>query len=369
VAETSYVFGDILTGEKIAEIRLTSVSFKMSLSTGEFRATMNLDQTGKSNDELISATIPGRCFCVVERDGIVVGDYIMWTRTYQSQAKVVQLYGVPWKNYPERRIRDTDFHGTSDQRNLFLQLYGEMQSATNSIRVELPGSFPDTLVEKTLDVTGTDYKTYRQIMDSIADTDDGFDWTVRTNRVGGAYTRTLDIGFPTLGQAPGPTNVTFEYIDMGPDNNGGNVTNYWVNDTMAPAGTDFYGIGAGDGATMLVANVSHTDLYASGFPRWDTSASLKDINDPVILAALSSRLAQQAKAPQSVYTVEVKAGGDAGVEFGSYNFGDYCNLVIQDARHADGLNKSSRILGWEYYPQEDSNVEYARITLDSEDAE
>lgn len=363
MAEVTYIFGDVLTGEIIEEIRLTSVSFKHNLDGGEFRATFHLDQTGKDNDTLLAATTPGRCYVVVERDGEVIGDFLVWTRTYQSQAKVMQLYGVPYKEYTESRIMTANYTATNvEQRNIFLDIYTLMQSYSNSIKVDLPSTYP-VVVPKTLKVLGSEYKTYRQVLDNIADATDGFDWVVRTQREGNFYRRWLEIGYPQLGSLSTDGDPVFEYIHT-TDGSGGNITNYWCNDSMGSAATTFFGIGSGEGTAMLVSTFVHTNLLSSGFPRYDATFDRKDVSNQTILNGLTVQYATLQKAPTSVITAEVK--GNTDPTFGAYGIGDSCRLVIQDARFPLFFSKTTRILGWEYYPPEDSNIEMVRLIFEGD---
>lgn len=367
MAEITYIFGDVLTGNIVEEIRLTSVSLKDSLDGGEFRATFYLDQTGKTNSDLLGATVPGKNFVVVERDGQIVGDYLIWTRTYQSQAKVFQLFGVPIKDYTECRLVTSNYSATNiDQRNIFLDLYGLMQAPQGSIRVNLPQRF-DHVVPKSLTISGSEYKTYRQVLDSIADAADGFDWLIRTTRQGNKYVRTLEIGYPQIGAFSRAGMPVFEYISPSEDSimGGGNVINYWANDSMASAGTNFYGIGSGEGSSMLVSNINFTDMVAKGYPRYDVTLDRKDVTNLSVLTSLTFQYAQIHKAPMSTITAEIMADGDP--EFGGYGLGDTCRIIIQDPRYPEGFSKETRILGWEYYPPEDSNIEMVRLQLEGDD--
>lgn len=369
MAEVSYIFGDALTGEILQEIRCSGVSLKKTLDGGEFRASFSLDQTGKDNDTLTSATIPGRCYCIVERDGVVVGDFILWTRTYQSQAKSMQLYGIPWKVYTETRKLTVDYSAVDlDRRNIIIDLYQLMQADPNSLQVVLPGDFTPSGLEvaslASIEVLGSELKTFREVIDTVADTTDGCDWLVRTSRVQNTYTRTLEIGHPFIGALDEPGNVTFEYMS-GTDGPGGNVSNYWVNDSMATAGTHIFGVGAGEGSSMLIAEIAYTDLLESGFPRFDTDYSRKDLTDASLLMDVTSQEGLNRRPPRSILTLEVKA--EAEPVFGSYDVGDACRVIITDPRFPDGFQKDTRILSIEYYPPEDSNVEFARLTFEGED--
>lgn len=367
VAENSYIFGDLLTGQIIEEIRLQSVSFKHTFDSGEFRGTFYLDQSGKDNSVLLAATTPGRTYVVVERDGHVIGDFIVWNRTYQSQAKVFQIYGIPFKDYTESRLVDSDYAAyDKDQRQILVDLYALMQSDPNSIRVELPSPFSTTSVLKTVEVWADEKKTFRQVMDSLADAEDGFDWLIRTERnaEGTIYRRFLDIGYPQLGAAPNGAEPTFSYHDD-VNGSGGNIINYWCNDSMGSAATNFYGVGAGDGGNMVTSDYIHTDLLANGFPRYDATVDYKDIDDESMLTKLVQRQANLLKAPFSLLTVEVKA--DLDPAFGTYNLGDACVIQIRDPRFPDTLTRATRIFGWEYYPPDDENVEYVRLTFEGEE--
>lgn len=363
MAEMSYIFGDATTGLIIEEIRLQGVSFKNSFDGGEFRAAFYLDQSGKDNDTLISATEPGRTFVVVERDGVVLGDYIVWTRTYQSQAKVMQIYGIPYKDYVNTRLVDVDItYYDVEQLALLINLYQAMQADPNSIKVQLPSaaSVPSTVL-KTVEVWADDLKTYGSVIDSIANATDGFDWDIQTSRTadGKGYLRQLIYGYPHLGAAADAGDPVFSYIDT-PNGQGGNILNYWCNDSMGSAATNFFGIGADD----LTSKYVHTDLLNSGFPRYDAIIERTDVTDQ---GNLNTSVAQQAnllKAPLSVLTAEVHAEADP--EFGTYSKGDACKIEIIDARFPNGLTRNTRIYGWEYYPPDDENVEYVRLTFEGE---
>src|SRR5690349_24055288 len=138
-----YVFVDALSGTVLEEIPLQSVRFTQTLNGGELNATFGLDLSGYSNDQLVSSTIPGRTLLVVETDSVVLWGGLVWTRTYQSQAKSVQLYAKTLDQYPTKRLVDYSrtFVGV-DPRNIMRQLYTDMQTDPYSIIVDIPSAFP-----------------------------------------------------------------------------------------------------------------------------------------------------------------------------------------------------------------------------------
>jgi hypothetical protein len=360
MAEVAYVFGDLLTGAVIEEIPLQGVSMTRAFGAGELRGSFQLDQTGKDNRDLLAATEGGRCFVVCERNGTPVWGGTVWTRTYQSQAKIFQLYCRAFEHYPEERFilgtaEPVIEYTNIEQRNIFRNLWIHLQATANTPQVTLPASFPDAVL-KSLTVRSYEFKTYRRVMDSVANGFDGFDWTIDTARVDGAYTKTLRVGYPTLGSV---LPLDFDYP--------GQILNYWQNDSMSERGTHIYGLGSGEGSTMLSQEVIHTDLLSTGFPRYDVDVSLKDINDATTLTSLAMQAAINRKAGVPIFTVEVK--GDQEPEFGSYGLGDAVRLNFVDPRHINHIDQifTTRILGWEYYPASDEHVEFARLTFEGED--
>lgn len=354
----TYVFGDILTGEVIQEISCSGVSMSRGFGQGELRASFSLDQSGKDNRDLLAATQEGRCYVIAERNKTPIWGGIVWSRTYQSQAKVFELYCRAFEHYPEYRfVRSNLTYTAQEQRNIFRDLWVQMTADANSLKVDIPSTFT-TAVTKSLTVNNFEFKTYREVMDSVANGGpvDGFDWTIDVNKVGGVYTKTLRIGYPTLGAVE---PVIFDYA--------GQVLNYWQNGTMAKHGTNIYGLGAGEGSTMLSQEVIHADLLSGGFPRYDVGVSFKDINSATLLTSLSVQAADVRKAGRPIMTVEIR--GTLDPEFGSYGLGDAVQIHFRDPRHPDPADRifSSRILGWEYYPPSDNYVEFARLVFEGED--
>jgi hypothetical protein len=196
-------------------------------------------------------------------------------------------------------------------------------------------------------------------MDELSDADDGFDWTVDVNRIDNAYIFTLRIGTPLIGNSNPENAITFDYP--------GSITNYWLNESMSGSGTHIYGIGTGEGSTMLSVEVIHDDLLTSNFPRYDVDVSMKAVTDINVLVPLTLTAASLRRALQPVLTVETKA--DKHPEFMSYSLGDLCNVTLQDPKHPDPATQvvSKRLVGWEYYPSSNDSVETSRLAFDGDD--
>ena len=352
----TYVFGDALSGRIIAEIPLYGVSVVEKFGGGELRGTFQYDMTNRNNDVLDAATIPGRCFVVAERDTIPIFAGYVQTRTYQSQAKSAQLFARGFASYPERRLVRADInYVNTDQMTIFRDLWVLMQADPDSIRVDIFSAFL-TGINVDLTLQATEFKTYGQIFEQIADGDTGFDWRIDTTKAEGVYIHSLRVGYPTLGSTD-PTRITFEYP--------GNILNYWKNETMSDAGTYVFTAGAGEGSGMLIASVGHFDLLNNGFPRFDVAISRKDITSLSLLNALGRQEGAKHKAPLPTFTLEVKADRDP--VFGSYTLGDACQITIKDPKHPEGFQKNARLVGWDYRPPSSDGTEEARLMFEGDD--
>lgn len=360
MANVRYIFGDLRSGLVTNEISLQGVTINSKLNAvGNMGATMVLDQSGQSNEDLINATIPGKSFVVVERDDVPIWDGIVWTRTYQAQSKTVQLSMRTREGYLENVLVDSDIAYTGmEQRNIMVNLFNLLQSDPNrNLGITVPpATYPDAVL-RTMSVLATEYKTFFSVISSIADGDVGFDWTIETQRVGDSYLRSLRIGYPYLGATEAGA-LTFDYP--------GSITNYYETEGMSDAGTRVYLLGAGEGSGMVTAIGDNTEMYTNGWLRYDETYSRKDITEIEQAQDLVNQQKLLRKPPMATLKVFVKA--DLEPVFGSYGLGDTATISIRDARHpAPGITFVSRIIAFDYRPPSDDNIESAELIFQGDE--
>lgn len=352
-----YLFGDLSTREIIAELPVYSVSMDFKLNDwGIFRGTLRLDSTGIENADIAAATIPGRCFLVVERGDTPIWDGIVWTSVYDSQSKTLNITARSYESYADRQLIGNFSRTDIEQRNIFRDLWTDLQSTDiRNLSINVPGAFT-SVVPRTLNVLSTEYKTYYQIMSSIADGNDGFDWTITTIKQNNKYERWLRIGYPFLGSTD-VAGLSFDYP--------GNITNYWKTSGMSSAGTHLFLLGAGEGSDMIVGTAIQNDLLATGFKRYDLVMSRKDIDVQSQINSVANRMGTVRRPPVSVIKVFLKANLDP--VFGSYGLGDTATVSIIDPRHPDGFTTSARIVAMTYRPQSDETVEQAELVFEGDE--
>jgi hypothetical protein len=352
-----YLFGDLSTREIIAELPLTSVSMNKKLNEfGVFRGTIYLDSSGISNYDVAAATMPGRNFIVVERGDTPIWEGIVWTSSYESQGKSLNLTARTYEAFADKQIMGDFERIATEQRNIFRDLWMELQTPTErNLSINIPTTFAD-MVLRTVTVYGNEYKTYLQVMNSIADGADGFDWTIDTIKQNNQYYRYLKIGYPVLG-ATDVAGLSFDYP--------GNITNYYKTSGVSSAATHLFLLGAGEGSGMVVGTAVQEDLIETGFKRYDVVLARKDVDSQGRIDSLAAQLGAIRRIPVSVIKVFVKA--DQEPVFGSYALGDAATLSIIDPRHPDGFTSNARIVAWEYRPQSDETVESAELIFEGDD--
>ena len=361
MATARYLFGDLASGDVIAEVPLTSVSMERQLNDWSvMRMTTRLDDSGMTNQDIVDATTPGKSFVVCELDDTPIWDGIVWTRVYDSLGKDMNLTARTYEAYAERNFVDVDLGWSQiEQRNIMIDLWNFLQQTSErNIGITTPSSYFDTVVPRDLTIMASEYKNFFDAMSSIADGDNGFDWTITTTRDAntGEYIRTLRIGYPVLGTTDA-AGLAFDYP--------GQILNYWRTDGMSNAGTHLTVLGSGEGDAMIRAQSIQSDMITNGFKRYDLTISRKDISDPALATALAVQLGTQRRPPLS--TIKVMLKGNLEPVFGSYGLGDSATLSIMDARHPEGLQITSRIVAWSYRPESDDSIEEAQLVFVGDD--
>jgi len=381
--EYRFLFGNWQTARVDIEIPLYGVYIVGKLNDiGYMQGSFQLDQvskSGKTNAELIDATTPFRNFIVVLRDGIPVWGGYITSRTYQAQSKSLQIYAKAYEGYFDERIipknelgttglnfnnEDQGFilyFGTASYRfdethaGPLFPLFFEPEDANvpfeDPIIPDFPTSGPITGVIKSIFLDRRDYKTYRQFVDEIANSDDGFDWRIVPRLVTGqsdiqGSTASIPgppyeplpaievhkfvlFGYPTLSAGLSGDSTIFEFP--------GNILNYYRTDNLAGSGTNILGIGAGQGLDMIVSEIINLDLVEvrGGFFPKDVVIPLKHIDDQGLLDSRTAQENTRRKPPKITYKVDVRP--DLTPEFGTYDLGSAAILIIRDAMHPSGI--------------------------------
>lgn len=351
----------LVSNTQITELPLTAVTYGRVLNgAGALSASLRLPEPTDIEARLlatdyIAGTNPARAVIYVERDGVLIDGYIVWTRSYDSDSRTLTLVGAGlWSYFRRRRIR-YDYSTTGDQLThaqllvWLTQLYagGDIGVA---IGTETSG------VSRTYAWTAQQAKKVAEAVEDIADNYPGFDFSIDVAYETEVPVRRFRCWYPRKGRTAAFTGHVFEL--------GRNITSLtWPEDASRTANT-IIGLGAGTGETMVTADAAEPSLFDDGYPLLEDDVSFKDVTDPATLARHAQSALEDVRVTAALPKLVIR--GDLDPELGSFTEGDDCRIRVQpqqDPRWPDGLEKYTRITAWEATVPDDGGAEEVTLTV------
>jgi hypothetical protein len=362
MAEFRYLFCDLLSNEIIFETPVYGVSYGREINkAGDGTLSINLDRTDYQNQDVIDATIPGKSCVYFERDGSLLWGGIIWSRTYQAQAKVFSYTMQTFESFFYKLpITATQSFVSRDQRNILCELVQVAQQGDSTdIGVSMPVGYPFTGgINRTVNFYYYDEWTYGKAMDYMAEYDQGLDFTIdvyydSNNHPAKRLLVDNDLGAESLVNK----GLLFEYP--------GNIGNYYWPENASRSAVTVYGNGAGDGTNKIRTSYTTPGLIEAGYPNLGEIYSNTDVS---LYATLVAQVGQQAallKPPITVPTIQIDP--DKEPQLGSWAIGDTARIVIEDARFPEGKDTTMRILGYTASPPNSDGPEQCSLIVDGAD--
>jgi hypothetical protein len=372
-----YVFADLLTDVYIGELDLIVDRFDRRISeAGTFSASMPI--TNATEADKVAAIVPrhpddlttgpGRLICHVYRRGIIWGSYVIWSATVsesQRQGLQVQFQGATLESYLAHVEIRTDLTYTGqDQIAIARSLLTSMQ-AQSSANIGLTLQTGTSGVPRDHTYLNGEVATYGQRLKELADRDNGFEWLIHTEDVGGVRTRTWQWGYPRLG------DISSDHLWAQP----GEVV-AWQEDISALSGATSWRA-RGDSINTDVAATSTpllstprnaTDHLVAGWPRLDRTVDYSSVKDVDTLEAYAIRWAAQRSGALRVHQATIRLDGD---EFTPANLGDFARLMLindwwpRQEGYAS-FSKSWRVIGIGVNPPDRNGQETASLVFEEE---
>ncbi|MDN3356090.1 hypothetical protein [Actinomadura sp. DC4] len=373
MATYTYLAADLATGNVLAELPLSGVTFSRALNdAGTISGQVRLGDRRINALDAIRATEPARTCIYVARDGVLVGDYIIWTTTYDSSTQVLQIAGAdPLSYFDHRKILPTlppllDYQTIARQRLVFSladqlaiarSLVTTAQAHTGgSIGVTVDASVVSTT---TRDITynGYELKSVADGLRDLAALEQGPDFYFDVTYIAGAPTRRLILGNPHLGVTDPGDNV-FEY--------GGNLIKFTEPRDGSQMVTRMLAVGDGTDADTPIAISEDTALYSDGWRLLEDNTSYSGTITPADLQghANADRMARSSPIVLPALTVT----GDGPPAVGEYLPGDAIRRVIP--RNADpyfpaGSDRTLRLISFEVHPPSGNALETVDLVVSS----
>lgn len=364
----TYVFKAVSfrTGAVVADLPLTAVSGQVHVDGG--RLTADLPLAGRELDECreyLNATTPDLFTILAVRDGVIMGEWMIWTRDRDNSKDPVKLGGVEVRSWFEhvavdgwvKRINADALTVAHDLAALALN----RPPGIDAMTVDAAGTSGNVIPEADYP-TGTNH--VGKIMDELGQSINGFDWWVDTQWDTTAATvkvkRTVRFGYPRRGR------VLQALIDLPRVTPGQSGVKFGLTEDGTKVATAVYMTGTGEGESQLVSRGLNSDLFAT-YPVMDRIESMSDYGQQKMLDAMTSAMAAASRSPELPTTVTLKANGDLGL--GSFQPGDVAPAKLEACENfPDGYTGAVRILGYTMAPPADGLTETVDVEITKDNA-
>lgn len=358
-----YLARNLVDGAVLTELPLRQVRYERKLltaGTGKFRGTLQLPElTDATNRALagiyMDATIRRKRTVVVERDGQVMGEWLIWHRATKGDPATITIRGEElWSYLHARLTRWAVSYTQADAGTISrAQLTQADDLPGGDIGIVVGSETTGQLVDVVLDANQT--AVIAEIIEDLATMHNGFDISLDTQYVQGVLTRTFRIHYPYLGGVA--DDLVFDragsVLKIDTDESGQGQAN-WIS-----------GRGDGHGDDQLYTTAQHPTELSAGFALFEADRSY-------IGAGLDNQTDLQAHADADVRALadsdiyRAVTRGDLDPLLGSYQPGDHCWLQSPaelDSRWPDGLRVERRIVAYEVEVPESGDQEIVALGL------
>jgi hypothetical protein len=350
---------DLRTKTRITELEVENLKYGHrlnSVGTIEGKVSLPARQDAESEAKWIAACgvindalDPGRRMLVVERDGVVVGDGIVWAVVYDNsdQSYTLSTVNSMWSIFRRRVMSARLTFNDVDQLTIAREIIDAAQAVLGGdLGIVHNSTLSNVLRDRTYE--SWELKNVAEAIEQLAGVINGFDFAIDCtwHPATDVLVPTLNLSYPRRGRSFQNTGHVFEV--------GTNVIDFnWPSDASAMA-TKVWGAGAGEGAAMLTSSdVAGTQLQpidagGAGYPLLEEVLINKDVRRRSTLDAQVSARLHARQNPIALPTFSVY--GDTDPILGSYITGDAARFRVpagEDPRFPAGLNTFRRIYGYD----------------------
>ena len=318
-----YYACDTLTGDLLAELPLTGVTFSLVVNdTGGFGATLPLS----AEPYLVQVTQPGRTSVYIERDGVLVYGGIIWGRQYDAAAGTLTLDGSDFLSYTDHLvISDNLNYGQVEQLAIFRSLvdYG-MHKGGSDLGLSYIGT-SSSGVKRDRTYAATDLSVLGDMLRQLSAVDSGFDFIFGVRWEGARPRRYVQLGYPSLGR---PLAQSLLYFDYNAD-----LSALTFAEDAASSASTIYAVGgvletAPAGTNPPTYTADAQPIRAGGMPRLESQLSFDDITQQATLNAHA--LGELAAIENPVLTMTIGFNNHTRNQppVGTFLPGDQCLVLI-----------------------------------------
>jgi hypothetical protein len=367
MATYSYLFCDLKTGIILGDMPMHGVTFdRLMNKPGNLNASCNLDNGWTENEDILQYTAPAKTALYVYRDDQIVWGGMIWSRTYQSQAKSIQISAQTFESYAYRRICHPSAQGIMtlemNQSLMVDYFWTLMQMAPNgSINVmsnnRPPGGYPSTDIERERTINPWDLNTYGELIDGITNLDDGCDYTIECYEENGLPRAIVDSYYPRLGRDISSSGVILDYP--------GCISNYYRTENATGWTNHHFATGEGEGVGMRIGEATDTASQIS-YPLLEDTNNYAGVTVQLTIDNHAASDMANMAIGSNRFTFQLIATEEP--VFGSYLMGDDARVTIEDPWNPNGVEFTTRIVGWSVTPSSSESIEEVSLVLEGDDS-
>ena len=356
------LFCDLRTDQVIDALPITQVSFEDYIGkTGALTGTLHATDRATAQ-RITTAVVPGRTALWLWRDREIWWGGIVWTLTRHSATRAAparaDIQAATFDSYLDHRLLDADLRANADQFAIARRLVDfALSTKGGDIGIRLNDTQASG-VKRSVTHSRYDLPKLRDLLDKLAQMEDGFEWRIRAYRDDlGQRVKELQLGYPRITTTRGAAETILDYP--------GPVVSYRFPYDATTRATNWQSRGAADSKTqrpLLSTPMYIKGAIDAGWPRLDGTSDYTDITGKADLDAHAVADLTEAWTREVIPEVEVNLDS---AQLTPAIVGATIRLRIADVWTAPGYTARYRVVGVTVRAPERSQPESASLTLDA----
>ena len=358
------LIGNLQDSTWYEEIPVTRINFSHFLNgPGKCDISTSPNPETESLRDKISTDFlkPGRSTIYIEKNGVIVGAYILWELFVIYPSNRLRLIGEGFWSYFRRRIIDEDLNFDDvDQLLIGKTLIANALAYTRGSIVDMSTSGTKVTSGVNIDRQYFQYqrRLYGEAVEDLADRDDGFDFDITSQWIGGSSPPSIAVEYQQYYPQKGTIGDIVFDLDA-------NILRFQWQQKAQKFVSKMYMIGAGTAGDTTLAQVENVGVFAEGYPLLEHKLIKKDISSTITLSQYALRELNKRKQLYEIVQVEVDPRS-IETRVGSFTTGDTVRLKIN--RGFVVINKYYRIMMYDVWVNEGANDERISVSLGSVEA-
>ncbi|MBW1601323.1 hypothetical protein JJV70_04235 [Streptomyces sp. JJ66] len=354
------VFCDLRTDRVVDVLPVTEAKFDDYIGKpGSLSATVPLPDAALAR-RARAALLPGRTAVWLERDGDIWWGGVLWTCTPSADEQgrlKAEFQAATFDSYLDHRVLSGDLVGTAtDQFDIVRTLVEHVQAQPGG-NIGLSCGTEASGVRRDFAYAATDLARVRELLDKLAQLDDGFEWRVHCYRdAQGRRVKRLQLGHP---------RILTGHTDLVVDHPGAVLTYSLPSDATVQAnvwvarGESANSDQSQESVPLTVRHVRAEDI-AGGWPRLESSSDHSSVRDEEVLHSLARAELARHRRPETIPRLTVRMDGRISPAL----LGARLRLRVHDLWHPDGSDSRFRVVGLAVSPPQRTKPETATLYLE-----